>query len=72
MSQIQISHEVLMSIKDALDAGEAVAEHLHQKSMDAGKFDKALFDATQKAVEARIMFKIWILDKVPAVEMEVT
>ena len=71
MTTLRISHDAIMRIKTALDAGEALAEQRYQDAMKEGSFDEALFNATNMAAEARIMFRIWVLEKLPAFELEV-
>ena len=71
MTTIRISHDAIMRIKTALDAGGALAEQRYQDEMRSGSFDKALFDATNAAAEARILFKIGVTDNLPAIELEV-
>ena len=71
MTTLRISHDAIMRIKTALDAGEALAEQRYQDAMKEGSFDEALFDATNAAAEARILFKIWVTDNLPTIELDV-
>ena len=71
MTTLRISHDAIMRIKTALDAGEALAEQRYQDAMREGAFDESLFDATSAAAEARITFRIWVLENLPIIELEV-
>ena len=61
----------ILEWRDALAAGTALADAKHEANMKSGKYDEANHLAAMAAKDAEIIFKVYVLDKLPSVTMEI-